>query len=110
MLRCFDLRCVLSDVLVGMCTEPFLPITSAFCFICVVCSRVWCGEFVFVFQFCFRFNIFEVACISRSMYMQVACIKLIHVGNLCFVKKRRASDVVSAICRKTFRYFKARQR
>ena len=27
-----------------------------------------------------------------------------------FLLKRRASDVVSAICRKTFRYFKARQR
>ena len=59
---------------------------SVFVFnICFVCSRVWCGEFVFLFQFCFRFNSFEVACISRSMYMQVACIKLIHVGNLCFV-------------------------
>ena len=85
MLRCFDLRCVLSDVLVGMCTEPFLPITSAFfSSIYVLCVRVFGVASLYVlFQFCFRFNMFEVACISRSMYMQVACIKLIHVGNLC---------------------------
>ena len=36
----------------------------------------------FVLQVCFRLGIVEVACISGSMYMQVMCIKLIHLCNL----------------------------
>ena len=41
-----------------------------------------CGESVFVLQLFFRLGIVEVAFISGSMYMQVSCIKLIHVCNI----------------------------
>ena len=71
MLRCFDLRCVLSDVLVGMCTEPFLPITSAFFSIYVLCVRVFgvaslylCFNFV-LDLICLRLHVFPEVCICK---------------------------------------------
>ena len=107
----------LADVLVGIGIEPFLFILQRSCFICFLCVRVLC---VASLWFCCNYvldliflmlHAFPEVCICKWRVLNWFTCSIFECHRSLFLlKKSGASDVVSAICGKTFSYFKARQR